>query len=124
MSFQKSRTQNNTTTYTYDALNRLAEIHFQDSQNITYTYDQGTYGKGRLTGMTDPGGAYVYTYDIFGNLIQENKIFEGHDYSTRYTYDAAYHLTSVTYPDGLMVSYDLDEIGKVREISITKGVLS
>jgi RHS repeat-associated protein len=117
--------KNNTTTYTYDALNRLTEINFQDStQDITYTYDQGTYGKGRLTGMTNPGGVYTYTYDIFGNLIQENKIIEGHDYSTCYTYDEAYHLTSITYPDGLMVSYDLDETGKIREISITKGVLS
>jgi len=47
---------------TYNALNRLTEIHFQDStQDITYTYGQGTCGKGRLTGMTDPGGAYIYT---------------------------------------------------------------
>jgi YD repeat-containing protein len=72
-----------------------------------------------------PAGEFiVYAYDISGNLIQENKLIEGHDYSTLYTYDRAYHLTSVTYPDGLMVSYDLDETGKVREISITKGGLS
>ncbi len=49
--------KNNTTTYTYDALNRLRAVHFQDStQDITYTYDQGSYGKARLTGMNDPGG--------------------------------------------------------------------
>ena len=54
--------KNNTTTYTHDALNRLRSVHFQDStQDITYTYGQGTCGKGRLTGMTDPGGAYIYT---------------------------------------------------------------
>jgi YD repeat-containing protein len=47
---------NVTTTYIYDALNRLITIQFPDTtQNINYYYDdiQFQNSKGRLTSMTD-----------------------------------------------------------------------
>ena len=51
----KNDANGNTITYTYDALNRLTAIRFPDSsQDITYGYDNGANGKGRLTSMTDP----------------------------------------------------------------------
>jgi len=66
----KSDASGITVSYTYDALNRLTGIHYPDSaQDITYSYDAGANGMGRLTGMTDPSGAYTYSYDVFGNLV-------------------------------------------------------
>ena len=45
-------------TYGFDLLNRLTAISFPDAaQNITYTYDQGMSGKGRLTAIGDPPAA-------------------------------------------------------------------
>ena len=68
-----------TVIYTYDDLNRLTAVDFPDAaQNITYTYDEGTNGIGRLTTMTDPGGTTSYTYDTKGNLTSEARDHRGH----------------------------------------------
>jgi len=114
-----------TTTYTYDTLNRLTNILFPDaSQNITYSYDDGANGKGRLTGMSDPSGVSVYAYDPKGNLINETKTIEGVVYTTSYSYDPAGILTGMTYPDGSTVSYELDPAGRVvRATTVKNGVL-
>jgi len=111
----------NSVTYTYDDLNRLTGILFPDpNQDITYTYDQGTNGMGRLTGMIDPSGSYTYTYDALGHLILEEKTIDGKSYTTGYTYDAAGILTSMSYPDGRTVTYALDSSGRVTEVTFTK----
>ena len=117
----KTDAKGSSITYIYDTLNRLTGIHFPDSsQDITYTYDQGADGKGRLTGMTDPSGNYVYTYDALGNLIKEEKTIEGVTYETEYTYDSAGVLTGITYPNGRTVSYQIDNTGRVVQVSTGK----
>ncbi len=120
----KADAKGNTIRYTYDDLNRLTGIHFPDSsQDITYTYDQGANSKGRLTGMTDPSGTYTYTYDALGNLLTEEKIINTVTYTTQYAYDPAGILTSMTYPDGRTVDYELDNAGRVtRATSIKDSV--
>jgi len=109
-----------TDTYTYDSLNRLTKVDYPSNPDVTYTYDQGPNGKGRLTGMTDGSGAYTYTYDVLGNLIREEKTIEGITYATEYNYDAAGFLTGITYPDGRVVTYDLDGAGRVIQVTTTK----
>jgi len=59
-----TKTDSETTTYCYDALNRLTEVHFADSRDIYYTYDHG-----RLAGIIDSNVTYAYTYDPLGNCI-------------------------------------------------------
>ena len=46
------------TDYQYDALNRLTTITYpaDSAENVTYTYDNCTYGKGRLCGVSDESG--------------------------------------------------------------------
>ena len=108
-------------TYTYDDLNRLTGIHFPEaSQDITYTYDTGTNGKGRLSNMTDPGGTHAYTYDALGNLVSEEKTAEGITCLTQYDYDEAGILTEITYPNGRVVAYELDGAGRVIRVTSTK----
>ena len=69
-----------TVNYTYDALNRLTAITFprHSKQDVAFTYDSTsvTYGKGRLTGRTDPSGSYTFYYDAQGNLTKEEKTIE------------------------------------------------
>lgn len=56
-------------TYTYDVANRVKTITYKPSatgtvdETITYTYDAGTNGKGRLTSMTDLSGNTTWSYD-------------------------------------------------------------
>ncbi|HPA15653.1 MAG TPA: DUF6531 domain-containing protein, partial [Desulfobacterales bacterium] len=109
------------TTYTYDDEYRLTGIHYPDSaQDVTYTYDQGTNGKGRLTGMSDPSGDTVYAYDGKGDLITETRTIGGVVFTTSYTYDAAGTPTGMTYPDGRMVTYELDAAGRVNRVATTR----
>ena len=52
--------KNQTTTYTYDVLNRRTLVTYADSSNVAYTYDQGANGIGRLTGMPMERGTHHF----------------------------------------------------------------
>jgi len=46
-----------TATYGYDALNRLTSIQYPvTAEDVSYSYDQGANGVGRLTGIADASG--------------------------------------------------------------------
>lgn len=47
-----------TSTYSYDAFNRLTSVLYADGTSATYAYDVGTYAIGHLTRITDATGAY------------------------------------------------------------------
>jgi YD repeat-containing protein len=54
----KTDAKGNVTTYSYDSQSRLIGTSFLPPQGagghgVSYTYDQGTYGQGRLTGITE-----------------------------------------------------------------------
>jgi RHS repeat-associated protein len=105
-------------TLTYDVINRPTLIQFFDpSQNISYTYDAGTYGKGHLTGRTDPSGTYSFSYDGWGNLTQEQKTISGVLYSTHYSYNGNNAVSSMVYPSGRTVAYSRDVAGRVTQVS-------
>ena len=111
-----------TTTLAWDAVNRLTSLTFPNSQyNVSYTYDQGATGTGRLTGMSDRSGSYSFAYDVNGNLTQETKTILGVQYDISYTYDNLNRITSITYPSGRVVNYIRDQYGKVINILTTGG---
>jgi len=56
----------NTTTYTYDAVNRLISITYPLGGSETYTYDE----EGNMLTKTDSKGTTYYTYDKNNRLIQ------------------------------------------------------
>lgn len=109
-----------TATYGYDVLNRLTSITFPDAtKDVTYTYDQGTNGIGRLTAMTDSSGNTSYQYDARGNLIQKASTVEGHTFTVAYQYDLGDNLAAITYPDGMQVTYSRDGADRVSGLSAT-----
>jgi RHS repeat-associated protein len=108
--------------YAYDLLNRLTTIGFPDSaQDITYTYDNGTYGMGRRTSMTDPSGSTTFGYDSRGRLVQKTCILDGHTYSTDRTFTLDSRVISTTYPSGRTVDYTRNSIGKISGVSTTNS---
>jgi len=104
--------------YGYDDLNRLTQIIFPDSaQNITYSYDTGSNGIGRRTGMTDPAGITSFGYDNRGRLV--NKVSTV-DYPISRTYSSANRLDSITYPSGRevdLIRYSNNQ--KIEKVSTT-----
>jgi YD repeat-containing protein len=93
--------------YTYDALNRLTAIDYPDnSRDITYAYDQGANGIGRLTQMSDGEGATEYAYNAYGDLIGQTRTSQdGVTTHFGYSYDAQGHLASLSYPSGHQIHY-------------------
>jgi YD repeat-containing protein len=110
------------TTYAYDALNRVIQIAFHDGSKQAYVYDQGSYGIGRLSSITerDPAGQETnqtsYTYDQHGRVLGIGTAHAGILYTVGYSYDGAGRLSGLTYPSGRTVSYSLDALGRVSGI--------
>ena len=106
--------------YSYDALNRLLLTDYADnSLDVTFSYDAGTNGKGRLSNMDDTAGTETYTYDARGNLTTVVRDISGTNYATSYTYNGANRLTQITYPSGMMIDYTLDAAGRVVAVDKT-----
>jgi RHS repeat-associated protein len=105
--YTKTDAKNVTATYSYDDASRLIGISYPDaSRNVTFAYDNlsVSYGKGRLTNLTDPSGTTAYWYDAMGRIVQEDRTVLGVSYSTQYGYDNVGNLTSVTYPGNRLVT--------------------
>lgn len=70
-----------TTSYTYDALNRLTGKTYSDTTPaVSYFYDQTSYngltitnGKGRRTGMSDGSGETAWSFDADGHELTKRQ---------------------------------------------------
>jgi YD repeat-containing protein len=115
------------TSYTYDALNRVTLITFHDGSKQAYAYDQGTNGLGRLSSITEtnPSNAVTsliqYAYDVHGRVTSETRTVNAVAHATGYSYDSAGRLSGLTYPSGRTVTYTFDALGRVSQLSTTKG---
>ena len=110
-----------TVTYTYDALNRVTSITYPNpAENISLTYDGGVncaFGNGQVCQVADESGVTQYSYDPFGNVVEQRKTELGIPYLTHYTYDSGDRIASMTYPDGRVVTYTRDAIGRIRTVN-------
>ncbi len=115
----KTDANNVTTTHSFDALGRLIGVSFPDAaQNIVYTYDENTNGTGLLTTMDDGSGSTIYTYNTIGQLTHETRTNTGMpSASIIYGYNpTSADLETVTYPSGLILSYQRDANGSISVI--------
>lgn len=117
-----------TTTYGYDALNRMTSISYPTSSlDVAYTYDTAqaacqsgeTFTTGRVAKMVDGSGSTVYCYNRFGDLVRKVQTTNGNTFVLQYAWNAAGQLLSKTYPDGAVIDYVYDTIGRVTEIGAT-----
>jgi len=130
-----------TTTYTYDSAGRLATESKANGLNITYgwdslnrmvsrtsggvtesfTYDEGSYGKGRLTRINDATGQTTFTYNAAGELVQQVNTIYGYTYTTSWTYDSAGRRIGMTYPTGVALTYGYDGYGRLANVTSNLG---
>ena len=123
--FQQVAGTDITVRYDYDPLNRLRKIDYPNDPDVTFDYDENpteTHGSGRLTTMRDAGGTTSFRYDERGNLAtQALQSADRTRLVTRYGYDLADRLHSITYPSGMVVTYTRDGAGQIAAVDATIG---
>ena len=106
--------------YDYDALNRLTAVSFPNTQeNVSISYDNCSFGIGRICSFTDESGTTSMQYDVYGNVITINYTRDGVNYSQSYSYDIGHRISSMTLPSGRVVSYQRDGVQRISQISST-----
>jgi RHS repeat-associated protein len=114
-----------TATSSYDALNRLTGIKYPGTaSDVTYTYDQGTYGLGRLTQLGDSQTSTDFAYSPTGAVLSQTlkETASGLTQGTiAYQYDAADLITRITYNALHQVNYARAVNGQVQTITKTTG---
>ena len=99
-------------TFDYDDINRLT----CKSTGVTYTYDQGTNSKGRLSKVEDSSGITEFFYDILGREVKTIKTIDSTSYTIEREYDSLDRLTSIKYPDGVIVKYIYNKQGGIKKV--------
>ena len=86
---------------------------------LAYTYDSGTNGLGRRTGMsvTNEGLATTWTYDANGQVTTQRDIRSGTTYTTTWTYNAQDQARQMVYPTGEMVTTSYDAQGLPQQLA-------
>ena len=112
-------------TSSYDALNRLTGIDYPGTaSDVTYSYDQGAYGLGRLTQLGDSQTSTDFAYSPTGAVLSQTlkETASGLTQGTiAYQYDAADLLTRITYNALHQVDYARAVNGQVQTITQTTG---
>jgi RHS repeat-associated protein len=102
-----------TNAFGYDAGNRLLAITYGDGTSVHYSYDEN----GNRVGMTDSRGVATYQYDALDRVI----FVTDSSGSVRYAYDEAGNRTTLTYPDGKLVTYSYDALNRQEQVSDRAG---
>lgn len=107
------------TTYTYDALNRVVTKHsnVRGTPSYRFGYDHCENGVGRLCAVFKNGRpSQRFAYDSQGRLAERATRLGERWLRTAYTYHPGGQLASLTYPDGRVVAYRYDMLGRVSEV--------
>lgn len=120
-----------TTAYTYDALNRVTFRDYSDTTpDVTYTYDNITNAKGKLTKVSSSLSETSYTaFDIMGRVTasQQKTPIDGETISTAtvrqmsYVYNLSGALIEETYPSTRVVKNVLDNDGDLSIVQSKKN---
>ncbi len=116
-----------TANYVYDALHRLTSKSYSDgSPTVYYLYDSVPWytsanSVGRLVetynGVND---ASFFRYDAAGRVVLQNRYTPSNQSSAANPVSASYNLagdlTSLTYPDGEVVTYTPNSAGRIQSV--------
>lgn len=98
-----------TTTYDYDAVNRVISRSYSDTTpSVSYSYDTAgiANAKGRLTKVSSSVSVTSYAgYDAVGRVTASSQQTSGHTYSMSYEYDLAGNLIREIYPSGRIIKH-------------------
>ncbi|MFZ0006946.1 MAG: RHS repeat-associated core domain-containing protein, partial [Steroidobacteraceae bacterium] len=107
--------------YTYDAANRVTSITYSVSgvadQTISFGYDQGTDGKGRLTSASDANHSLAWTYDFLGRVVGKGLTVGSVNLSIGYAYTNG-DMTALVTPSGQAVAYGFNSNHRITSITV------
>jgi RHS repeat-associated protein len=113
--------RNAVASYGYDKGNRVTSITYKYNgvadQTITFGYDSGTNGKGRLTSASDANHSLSWTYDTHGRVTGKGLTIGSVNKSVGYGYTNA-DLTSIVTPSGQSVVYGYNTNHQVTSITV------
>jgi RHS repeat-associated protein len=112
------------TTYTYGDLNLLTSVKYDTTsapgvattEEVKFTYKNAPRGKGQIATIMDGAGSESYVYDDVGRLQSCTREIDGVSYQKRYEYNAAGHVTLMTYPSGKRVKVGYDARGRLSDL--------
>ncbi len=120
-------------TYTWDALNRPTKrthttvTGVPATTALTWSYDAGANGIGRLTNMTDESGSTSFSYDPQGRLLNKTQMTKNgtinYTHTLGYQYDSLGRIILTTYPSGTQIATSYGANGRPSEIRINGVVL-
>jgi RHS repeat-associated protein len=115
---RRTDARSKTTTYAYDALNRLTSKSYSDTTpGVAYGYDAVapsgctpptltiTNGKGRRTSMCDGPGGTAWSFDQVGNALTEKRTTNSVTDSFTYAYNLDSTVATVVYPSTRTITY-------------------
>jgi len=105
----------------YDRANRMTTVTYPDGSKDTVTYDKNSRVVSATSGKY--GTVTSRTYDTAGRLNREVTTIGGRTFTVGLAYDAANHLTTITYPDNSTVS-QVYGIGRDLPTQIKNGASS
>ena len=98
--------------YEYDELDRIIkEQLLSESEAINFFYDTADYGIGKITQIETPYIKKIFSYDVLGRVIKEERVLEDKSYFTNFSYDSLGNILSMVYPDNTKISYDYNNLG-------------
>ncbi len=111
-----------TTTYGYDALNRLTGTSYSDgvTPSVSYTWDTAAqHGVGQLQSVTASNGVtQAFTgYDSLGNVTGSVEAVGSNSFPFVYRSNLASEVVSETYPSGRVMTMGYDGAGRETNVS-------
>ena len=124
-----------TTTYEYDAMNRLSQV--REDGKVVYTSGYGPSGEllnasgpegairlaynpeGLLESIAQSGMEIRYIYDPYGRVSSR---IDAEGQKTVYTYDAADRLAKLAAPNGGEFVFSYDKTGRLSELAYPNGL--
>ncbi len=118
--------KNQTTTTSYDSLERPLQVGYHDGSQVLYTWDIGNNALGRLSKVTEKAAdasvssELQYSYDAQGRLAAEVRTVGGIGSTTQYAYTAG-QLSSLQTPSGRQIAYQRNAAGQVVQVTLTSN---
>ncbi|MBE6262013.1 MAG: hypothetical protein E7107_14580 [Prevotella sp.] len=101
---QQTDARDYVTSFTYDGAGRITEKTVGGT-TTTYTYGTSGGAAGQLVEEQNTNGTISYTYDNCGRLSQETRTFGLQELTFGYSYDSNGRLSRRTYPQNVNVDY-------------------